>query len=262
MVRASSSEATLRAYKSDIEHFVAWGGSIPADLHLIANYLAEHAGVLSVATLSRRVAALSKIHEVRGLDNPTKTELVRSTMRGIRRKRGTAQKQVSPITKERLIRMLETCDHNIKGVRGRALLLVGFASALRRSELVALNCKNVEFVPEGMILTIERSKTDQEGEGRRIGIPYAQGDYCSVKALREYMERGEITEGPLFRSLGGVGLGPYRLTAHGVVYIIMQRAKSAGFATSAAQAGARDVGDNEADWSQVRSYAQAIYPRR
>lgn len=84
-VRASSSEATLKAYKSDLEHFTAWGGVIPASTQSVANYLADHAGALSVSTLSRRVAALSKIHNVRGLENPTKSELVKSTMRGIRR---------------------------------------------------------------------------------------------------------------------------------------------------------------------------------
>lgn len=250
-VRASSSEATLKAYKSDLEHFVVWGEEIPASVQLIANYIADHAGVLSVSTLSRRVAALSKIHEARGLENPTKSELVRATMRGIRRKHHTAPKQVSPITKDRLFKMLDTCGEDIKGARDHALLLVGFASALRRSELVALNCKNVEFVPEGMILTIDRSKTDQQGEGRRIGIPYAQGAYCPVNALKTYLDVGQISEGSLFRSLGEVGLGAGRLSAHGVAYIIKQRAAlagfdptmfsghslRAGFATSAAQVG-------------------------
>ncbi len=250
-VRASSSEATLKAYKSDLEHFRAWGGVMPASAASVANYLADHAGVLSVSTLSRRVAALSKIHDVRGLENPTKSELVKSTMRGIRRKHHIAQKQVSPITKDRLFKMLETCGGDMKGVRDRALLLVGFASALRRSELVAINCKNIEYVPEGMILSIARSKTDQQGEGRRIGIPYAQGDHCPVHALKTYMDVGQVSEGSLFRSLGEVGLGSDRLSSHGMAYVIKQRAAiagfdptmfsghslRAGFATSAAQAG-------------------------
>ncbi len=251
-VRASSSEATLRAYKSDLQHFVGWGGNIPASPELVANYLADHAGILSVSTLSRRVAALSKIHEVKGYDNPTKTELVRNTMKGIRRKHHVAPKQVSPITKERLIKMLQTCEDDVKGVRDRALLLIGFASALRRSELVALDCSHIEFVPEGVILNIVRSKTDQQGEGRRIGIPYARGDYCPVSSLKTYMEISEIEEGSLFRPLGELGLGQDRLADHGVAYIIKQRVTlagfdpamfsghslRAGFATSAAQAGA------------------------
>ena len=251
-VRASSSEATLRAYKSDLKHFVAWGGIVPASPELVANYLAEHAGKLSVSTLSRRVAALSKMHEVKRFDNPTKTELVRATMRGVRRKHHVAPKQVSPITRERLIKMLETCEDDDKGVRDRALLLIGFASALRRSELVSLDCSHIELVPEGVILNIVRSKTDQQGEGRRIGIPYAKGEHCPVKSIKAYMDMAQLINGPLFRSLGEVGLGEERLADHGVAYIIKNRAKladfdpamfsghslRAGFATSAAQAGA------------------------
>lgn len=252
-VRASSSEATLRAYKSDLEHFVKWGGVVPASPELVANYLAEYAGKLSVSTLSRRVAAISKIHNLKGFDNSTKTELVRTTMRGIRRKHHIAPKQVSPITKERLIKMLETCEEDVKGLRDKALLLVGFASALRRSEIVALNVGDIELVPEGLIINIVRSKTDQQGEGRRLGIPYAQGEYCPVKSLKAYMDQSNITDGPLFRPLGVVGLGEERLTDHGVAYIVKCRTTlagfdptmfsghslRAGFATSAAQAGAQ-----------------------
>lgn len=251
-VRASSSEATLRAYKSDLEHFLAWGGVIPASPELVANYLAEHAGILSVSTLSRRAAALSKMHEVKSFDNPTKAELVKATMRGIRRRHHVAPKQAYPITKERLFKMLQTCKDDVKGVRDRALLLIGFASALRRSELVALDCSHVEFVPEGLILNIVRSKTDQQGAGRRIGIPYARGEHCPVGSLKSYLEQGRIDKGPVFRSLGDGGLGNDRLADHGVAFIIKRRAKladfdpamfsghslRAGFATSAAQAGA------------------------
>ena len=251
-VRASSSEATLRAYKADLEHYVAWGGSIPSTPDVVANYLSDHAGELSVATLSRRIAALSKIHAVRKLENPTKSELVRSTMRGIKRTHGTSPSQVSPLTKERLIKMIETCEDSRKGIRDRALLLIGFASALRRSELLALNCKNVEFVPEGLILTIERSKTDQEGEGRRLGIPFAKGEHCPVKSLQTYIDYEQLMYGPLFRSLSVDGDGKSGLTGNGIAHIIKQRAKAAdfdptmfsghslraGFATSAAQAGA------------------------
>ena len=251
-VRASSSEATLRAYKADLEHYVAWGGSIPSTPDVVANYLSDHAGELSVATLSRRIAALSKIHAVRQLENPTKSELVRSTMRGIKRTHGTSPSQVSPLTKERLIKMIETCEDSGKGIRDRALLLIGFASALRRSELIALDYRHIEFVPEGLILTVERSKTDQQGEGRRIGIPYAKGEHCPVKSLSAYLDFKEIADGPLLCSLSVDGTGNDRLTGNGIAYIIKQRSKAAGFdptmfsghslragfATSAAQAGA------------------------
>jgi len=175
-LKASTSKATLKAYKSDIEHFTAWGGKIPTTLQLTARYLAEHADILSVATLERRLAALSKIHQTLGVENPTRSDLVRTTMRGIRRKKGTAQKQVAPITKERLIALLKACGDDLVGLRDQTLLLIGFSAALRRSELVAITYSHIEFVPEGIIITIPKSKTDQEGEGRRIGVPYAKGD--------------------------------------------------------------------------------------
>lgn len=251
-VKASASEATLKAYKSDIDSFIAWGGVIPASSHLIANYLADHAERLAVSTLRRRIAALSKAHEVLSLANPSKSEIVKSTMRGIVRKHGSAQRQMSPITKDRLIRIVENCEDDKKGARDKALLLVGFASALRRSELVALNCKDVSFVPEGMILTIKRSKTDQEGEGRLIAIPYAQGSYCPVNSLKHHLDCSGIKNGSIFRTFSADCSGKSRLTGHGVAYVIKQRAiragldptmfsghsLRAGFATSAAQSGA------------------------
>ena len=232
---------------------MTWGGHIPASSQLIANYLADNAEQLSVATLERRLAALSKIHSSLGVENTARAELVRATMRGIRRSKGTAQRQVAPITKERLLAMTAICDHGLRGARDRALLLVGFAGALRRSELVALNCKNVEFVPEGMVLTIERSKTDQEGRGRRVGIPYARGEVCPVLALKEYLTIAGISEGPVFRPMASTKcLAQARLTSTSVALAIKCRAKLAGldpmmfsghslrsgFATAAAQAGA------------------------
>ncbi|WP_417461565.1 site-specific integrase [Kordiimonas sp.] len=252
-LRASTSSATLKAYKSDVEHFLAWGGYIPASSQLIANYLADNAELLSVATLERRLAALSKIHSSLGAENTARAELVRTTMRGIRRSKGTTQRQAAPITKERLLAMVAACEDGRRGARDRALLLVGFAGAFRRSELVALNCKNVEFVPEGIVLTIERSKTDQEGRGRKVGIPYAQGKVCPVLALKEYLNIAGISKGPIFRPMASTTcFAETRLTSTSVSLAIKCRARlagldpamfsghslRAGFATSAAQAGA------------------------
>jgi len=213
----------------------------------------DNADTLSIATLERRLAALSKIHKPLGDDNPVRKELVRTTMRGIRRSKGVSQRQVAPITKERLLAMLHVCDDGLRGLRDKALLLVGFAAALRRSELVALNCTNIDFAPEGMIITLKRSKTDQEGKGRKIGIPYAQGDICPVKALKQYLMEANISKGPILRPMSGVNkLAKTRLTSASVALAIKCRAKQAGmdpshfsghslragFATSAAQAGA------------------------
>ncbi|UTW54610.1 site-specific integrase [Kordiimonas sp. SCSIO 12610] len=224
----SLSDNTLNGYRSDLEHYIAWGGKLPATPEMVANYLSDYADSLSVATLSRRIAALSKIHELKKHPSPTKTDIVRSVMAGIRRKHSKPQRQASPITKERLFMMLDTCDKDIKGIRDRAILLIGFTSAMRRSELIGLDRKDLEFVPEGVIITIERSKTDQEGQGQRIAIPFAKGDQCAVKALKTYLTTAQIEEGPIFRSMNGNNLWHERMSSRGLVYIIKARAKAAG----------------------------------
>jgi integrase len=182
-VRQSLAANTRRAYLSDIAHFEAWGGSIPANPHAVASYLAEHAARLSIATLIRRIASVSKAHEARGLPNPTRSELVRATMRGIRRNRGSAQREAKPLLKEDLFLVLAAMGDNLKDVRDRALLLIGFAGGFRRSELVGLDASDIEHVRQGVVITLRRSKTDQDGGGRKIGIPYGRTRWCPVAAL-------------------------------------------------------------------------------
>lgn len=229
-LQASTAEATLKAYRCDIEHFIAWGGVLPACSQLIANYLADHAGSLSVATLERRLAALSKVHKALGNDNPARTNLVRTTMSGIKRTKGKTQRQVAPITKERLLKMVDACDESVRGLRDKAILLIGFSAALRRSEIVALNHNNLEFVPEGMIITIERSKTDQEGQGRKIGVPFAHGEVCPVLTTQQYIKASALTLGPLFRPMKSkTHLGTSRLTATSIAIIIKLKAELAGY---------------------------------
>lgn len=249
---ASTAEATLKAYKSDIEHFRNCGGKIPCSEQVIANYLAEVADYLCVSTLERRLAALSKIHQSLGLPNPTKTDLVQTTMRGIKRSKGRKQRQVAPLTPERLRLLLSVCSDGLIGARDRALLLIGFAGALRRSELVALKYDHVEFVPEGIVITIARSKTDQEGEGRRIAVPNVKGSLCPVNALTQLLSMSKVRSGPIFRPLlNSCEFGDTHLTGASVALIIKRRAEQAGlhslnfsghslragFATAAARSG-------------------------
>jgi site-specific recombinase XerD len=171
-VRESLSHNTRVAYLSDLAHFESWGGRIPAAPDTIAEYLAAHADVLSVATLNRRLAALSKVHRSRGFSNPTTVEIVKSTVRGLKRVKGTAQRQAIPLIKEDLFVVLEAMGSGLKDVRDRALLLLGFAGGFRRSELIGLNCDDVTLVRQGLEVTLRRSKTDQTGAGRKIGIPH------------------------------------------------------------------------------------------
>lgn len=228
-LKASLCESTKRAYNADLAHFATWGGAIPGSSELVARYLAAHGDILSPFTLARRLVAIGKAHEARNLANPCDTELVRSVLRGIRRVHGAAQRQVDPLLREDVLAVIDSLPPTFKAVRDRALLLVGFAGALRRSELVGLNVEDVKFVPEGLILCLRRSKTDQEGEGRNIGIPYARSRACPVKALRMWLERAAITSGPIFRGVAKGGhIQPAAMTSQSVALVIKKYAAGIG----------------------------------
>jgi integrase len=134
-IEAGIAPATRRAYQSDLDHFRAWGGAVPATDAQIASYLADHAGVLSVATLTRRLAAISVAHEAHKLPNPVPSPLVRATMRGIRRKHGVAQRQAKPLLRDDLFAVLARMGDRPKDLRDKALLLIGFAGGMSRSLL-------------------------------------------------------------------------------------------------------------------------------
>jgi hypothetical protein len=138
---------TRRAYLSDLAEFQRRGGSIPASVEAVAAYLAARADALAVATLVRHLASISKAHEARGLLNPTRSELVRATLRGIKRTRGCAQRQAKALLRDDLLLVLDAMGDGPKDIRDRALLLIGFAGALRRSELVALDVGDIEHPP-------------------------------------------------------------------------------------------------------------------
>jgi integrase len=251
-VRASLADNTRRAYFSDLRHFEGWGGSLPASPATIAAYLAAHARSLSVATLVRRLATISKAHQARDLINPTRSELVRTTLRGIKRTRGSTQKQAKPLLREDLLLVLDNVRDGLKDIRDRALLLIGFAGALRRSELVALDAADIERVRRGIVLYLRYSKTDQDGEGHKIAIPYGRTQWCPVDALEAWLQTSGISDGPIFRPVDRHGrVHNARLSGEAVSIVVRERAAAAGLdqtsysghslraglATSAAQAG-------------------------
>lgn len=251
-IRNSVSENTRRAYRADIAHFIAWGGTIPTSDVMIAEYLAAHAPSLSVATLTRRLASLSKAHTAKGFTSPTKAELVKSTMRGIKRTHAAPQRLAQPLLVEDLMRVMPMLGNDRKAARDRALLLVGFAGGFRRSELVGLNVEDIEWVRQGLVIHLRRSKTDQEGQGRKIGIPYARGRWCPVECLKSWLREAEIECGPVFRSVTRHDhVCAKRLSAEAVNGVIKACLKAIGFdpdeysghslraglATSAAKAG-------------------------
>ena len=251
-VRESISENTRRAYRFDLAHFRSWGGNLPASAEVVACYLADNAKFLAPATLARRIATLSKIHSANDWPNPCQSELVRATLQGIRRAMGTAQKQAKPLLRDDLFLVLDSLGENARDRRDRALLLLGWAGGLRATELVSLSGEDIEAVPEGVILHIRRSKTDQEGRGRKIGIPLGRTRHCPVTALKTWQIYLPDSMGPLFCSVDRHGkLSATHLRSDAVSTILrdcLGRAEfntdgysghslRAGFATSAIKAG-------------------------
>jgi integrase len=251
-VAAARSRNTRRAYQNDVDHFIAWGGTIPADAVMIARYLAQHASELTPTTLARRLVGIRRAHLDRGFNDPTKADLVRTVLRGIRRVRSQPQKRVTPLFAEELLAICEGLSDSIRDIRDRALLLVGFAGAFRRSELVAVDFEDIERTAAGVVITIRRSKTDQEGHGRKISLTYGHSALCPVHALERWLAVSGIATRAIFRPVSkGGAVTARRLSTEAVASIIKQQVKSlgrdpsrysghslrAGFATSAALAG-------------------------
>ena len=203
------------------------------------------------STLTRRIAAIRYAHLLAGLPTPTSDEKVRAVLRGIRREKGAAPEKKAPALAELVISMVSHCKDDIQGKRDRALLLLGFAGAFRRSELVALNVEDLQETETGMKIMIRRSKTDQEGKGQEIAIVPGQ-HACPIKAFKEWIEIAGISTGPLFRSIRKNGHLEGRLSEKGAALIVKKYALAAGLeverysphslraglATSAAERGA------------------------
>jgi integrase len=204
------------------------------------------------STIGRRMASIRYAHKLAGLPIPTDDERVRATARGIRRTIGTATTKKAPATNDKLLAMVAIQDRTMANLRDRALLLLGFSGAFRRSELVALDVADIVEAAEGLRVTIRHSKTDQEGFGATIAI--VRGSVaCPVAALKAWLTAAHITGGPLFRRVNkGDRVLPDRLTPQSVTLIVKARAKRiglkpddfsghslrAGFLTSAAKRGA------------------------
>jgi len=249
---------TRRAYRADWADFTAWcrahgRAPLPAAAETVALYLSALAGYRKTSTLACRLSAISQAHQVAGHPSPTKDQSVRAVAAGIRRAKGTAQQGKAPAVTAEVRAMAAALPDTPMGRRDRALLLLGFAGAFRRSELVALDVADVQEKPEGLAVTIRRSKTDQEGAGRTIGIPYGSHyESCPVRALRAWLASAGIAHGPLFQAIDRHGnLLPGRLSPQGVARAVKRAAVAAkldpakyaghslraGLATAAAEAG-------------------------
>jgi len=254
-------DATRRAYRSDLRQFHTWCESVKADAlpaqpGTVAGYLATLADSgLKVSSITRRAAAIAYAHKMNGFESPI-NESVNAIMRGIRRKLGTARKGKAPATAAVVAKLTRKMPDTLAGKRDRALILIGFAAALRRSELVALNISDVERTDSGVLLHIRRSKTDQDGAGAVIAVPDGQ-KLKPVAALDAWLMAAGIAngfvdpDGALFRSIDKAGGLGGRLTGQSVALIVKRWAKAArvdptlfsghslrsGFVTSALEDG-------------------------
>ena len=253
------SRATRKAYRSDFALFALWCtargmNACPAAPEAICAFIADEARTgTKVATITRRIAAIRYAHALKGIDPlPTNFEAVRATMKGIRRTRGAAQVRKAPATHGIIADMVAQCPDTLRGTRDRAVLLLGFAGAFRRSELAALTLADLEPNDAGLRVTVRRSKTDQEGKGQVVAI-LAGTRLKPVDAVSAWLEAAGITEGPMFRAIdrhGNVLHEP--LSTRSIAEIVKNYAKCigldagqfsahslrAGFITSAAKSGA------------------------
>ena len=253
---ASQASATKRAYASDLRHFLAHGGAIPCTPKRLAKYLAESANDgLAVATLERRITAIHKAHVYQKQASPAHSEIVRQVMQGIRRTLGTKQRQVKPLTKDDLLAALEVIEKihmPARTARDRAILLIGFASAMRRSELVGVCVEHLALSPAGLEIELPVSKTDQERHGRTVFIPRSSGSHCPVQALMSWLKTAGIRTGHVFRSVNRYdGVAEQGLTPQSVALIVKAamvqtgadaynfsgHSMRAGYCTSAAEQG-------------------------
>lgn len=272
-VRHAKSEKTRRAYLADWDHFQGWCrehsvSACPAEPRTVALYVTDLARSRKPSTIGRRLASISQYHQAACQPSPTSAVEVRVVMSGIRRKKGMAQLRKRPLLAQDLTNALPAIPDTLLGLRNRALLLIGFTGALRRSELVALRWDQIhkvgwrsveEIDPKamgGLRIEIAKSKTDQEGEGRVIGIPFGENPaHCPVRALEAWRAASGLTDGAVFRVVGRAnrvmeeplsdkavarlvkqvaaisGLNPAEFSGHSL---------RAGLATSAAAAGASE----------------------
>jgi site-specific recombinase XerD len=240
--RASKAANTLRAYRADLADFTLWCADhdlarLPAAPETVALYITALAQAGARATtIQRRLSALSQAHQLAGHEpSPTQAPIVRSTMAGIRRRLGVAPEQKTPTLTPELRRMIGTCPaDSLAGARDRALLLLGFAGAFRRSELVSLDVEDLDETADGLRIQLRRSKTDQEGEGREVGVPFGQHpETCPIRALRAWRSAGSIQAGPVFRPVNRHDqLQETRLTDKSVARIVKRAAERAGLEPS------------------------------
>ena len=262
----SKANNTVRAYKSDFNDFglfCAQNGfkSLPTEPKIVSLYLTHlSTKEAKMSTLKRRLVSIGVIHKLKGHYLDTKHPSIIENIMGIKRRKGSIQKGKKPILINHLKLLIKVIDEqkkeNIKKIRDRSIILIGFSGGFRRNEIVSLDFDDLDFVPEGLKISLRRSKTDQFGEGLVKGLPYFENTmYCPVQSIQKWIEISKINKGPLFRRFTkGSNLTENRLTDQTVALLIKQYLQLAGidnknfsghslrsgFATSAAESGAEE----------------------
>jgi integrase len=263
-IATADAEGTRRVYASDWRHFDAWCAqagfqALPATPAVIAGYLAAGASLYALSTLRRRLAAIARVHREARLAFDSRDPAIRNALRGIARAHALPARQAAALTTPEIRKLVRTCDTSLAGQRDRALLLLGYAGALRRSELVGVDLEHLTFHAAALELLIPRSKGDPDGEGQRISIGRGRNpETCPVRALEAWLKLSATEFGPVFRQVKRHGsVEPHRLSAEAVRLILLKRAGlagiagtefapitphglRAGFVTQAYRAGARD----------------------
>ncbi len=227
---------TQRAYRASWMDFEQWCMShgllsLPAAPSTVGTFLASRAATLTSSTLSHRLAAVSVMHRLCGHHLDVRSPAIRSVMRGIRREHAHRPRRAAPARTAIVRAMVQTCDlTSARGLRDRAILLLGMASGMRRSEISALDFAHLSFVEEGVRIVIRRSKTDQAAKGDVIGVAASSASLtCPVQAVREWLATSSIEAGPLFRSINRHGTVGGRLSDRAISEVVKACAAAAGF---------------------------------
>ncbi len=252
-LKNSKAANTLRAYKADFNDFTSFClknglSSMPTEPKVLSLYLTNLSKTAKFSTLKRRIASISVIHKIKGHYLDTKHPIIMENLHGIKRVMGTRQRSKKPILINDLKLIIKAIDENqkndLKRLRDKALMLIGFSGGFRRSELVNLDYEDIEFVDEGIKIFIKRSKTDQSGEGNLKAIPYFQNqDYCPVLKLKEWIDKSKNKSGKIFKisdKLVAITIKKYALLAGLEANKYGGHSLRSGFATSAAEAGAEE----------------------
>lgn len=202
-LQAATSDNTRKAYQSAIRQFEKWGGRLPTDRDTVVRYLLARAELLNPRTLDLHLTAISQWHRYQGISDPVRDPLVRKTMEGIRRSHGCPKKKAKALRLDHIAQMvnyLRSLPGSNKKRRDTALVLTGFFGAFRRSELVSIQISDLVWEPEGLIIRLPRSKTDQQATGLVRALPFGEhSSCCPASAIKAWIDNADIAKGPLFR---------------------------------------------------------------